>query len=902
MKIEISIEKYYQSSLDELNLSSEQSELLKKIQGDYPDLKVKTVDDLLSTDVNYFQNSIDESDEVKRFEKEDYVRQNFSRPFLELKNNLRLGFDNWLPQALNEVCSEIMANHLNDLKTGKLYLIFEPHNPNNEPIIDSQKIDDYDDEITESSDMGTDDNDNADEDFYEKTLLSMFDLSNDEFIKKIDRNPEIKKALGISENSTVQDLLDIDEFKVGSIKGIGNGTVQSFKKLQNDLHDKKIALKAIRVEPEPVLPAPEILSKLYLNYALLDNGEISLLSKSNRENSYKLGTRKVEELLCIKEDDLRNKRGFGNRYLNHFCSIIQKIKSEFNSLPKDIYEVSEFIEYTLNSRTLFVVNDDNTNQISLEDIDRIIIEDVDNYLLADDSKMDERDIDIAMSRWGYAKNQETLDSVGQRYNVARARIGQIMDGTNDEPEDCINPNLLGSLRIFPDTLWKIINENLTEELTDLLPNLFSCFDNEKYFHEFLDLCCGKKIGTIKKLLSEGEQSRDAINSLFCEYKSPISQNILSNKLIEEYGYTRESVINEIKQLQSQGKIEITEDGIYPRKLGKKEAIAHALTFEPNGLPWLDISKIINTKGFSKTHFNLERQSPQFHDNENVYLCERGTFRHIKYIDFDMGNEEKISFFMKMIKIYLENNDDAALSLEEFYNKNNPDINYYILRYLVRVYGEDFGIFFYGKAGVDNISLASFNTEIKRVSLVDRLVAILEESSTPMTKQQLALGLNKNTQHVGYLMSKLADNSEEIKFVRVDSMRFTTPEKAFAKIDVEGVMDAIKGILKESNIVEADVFCEKVNPKFNYAYDKNFYISLVKKYLSELNWYRGGYLFSRESLPYDNMTDACRKLCETELSNPENENLIKKHISLTKDVATNAVSQWRTLTNQRNVTI
>lgn len=786
-KIEISIKKYYQSSLDELDLLPEQFEFLNKIQEEYPYLKVKTVDDVLSTNVNYFQASINESDEFKRFEKEDYVRQNFSRPFLQLK--IRLGFDKWLPQALQNACSEIMANHQNDFKTGKLYLVFEPNNSSSEQLMDLLPIDNS---IGNDESTDTDDKDDVDEDCYEETPLSIFDLSEYKFIKKINDNLDIKELLKIDDDSTIRDLFDIDESEVKKIKSIGDTYVVNLTQLKKDFQEKKVKLNPIsqsKIQPR-------------ISFEKIDN-------------------------------------------------------------------------------------------VTIESVDNIIFEDVDIYL--HDVIKNKRDVDIATSRWGYGGKQETLEVIGERYKITRERVRQRAKR--------INQNLLTNLRIFPDTLWQIISDNLTEELTDLLPSLFSLFDKEKDFYEFLDLCCGKKIGTIKNVLSVGEQSREAINSLFCECESPISQDTLNDKLIEEYGYTRESAINEIRRLQSEGKIEITEDGIYPRKLGKKEAIAHVLTFFPDGLPWLDVARVINKKGFSKTIFP-ERLVDQFHNNNNVYLCERGTFRHIKFIEFDMENKEKIILFMNMIRNYLTDNgiNNVALRLDDFYSENHPDIDYYILRYLVREYGEDFGIFFYGRSGVDSISLKSFNDEIRRISLVDRLVKILKESSTPMTKQQLALNLNKNTNHVAYLMDKLAENSEEIKIVRVDSMRFTTPEKAFSNIDVERVINVIKKIVEESNIVEAEVFKEKVNQEFNYSYDKNFYSSLIKKYLSELKWYRGGYLFSREPLPYDSMTDACRQLCKTELKNPENENLIKEHILLTKDVATNAVAQWRTLTNQRNVTI
>jgi hypothetical protein len=108
-----------------------------------------------------------------------------------------------------------------------------------------------------------------------------------------------------------------------------------------------------------------------------------------------------------------------------------------------------------------------------------------------------------------------------------------------------------------------------------------------------------------------------IGQLFCRYPSPIEQDIVVNELISNYGYSKASAINGIKQLAKLDKIKITKQGGYPNNLGRKEAIAHVLTFHPTGLHWKDIARIVNKNGYCSSLFDEARQNAAY-SNEFIY--------------------------------------------------------------------------------------------------------------------------------------------------------------------------------------------------------------------------------------------------------------------------------------------
>lgn len=517
------------------------------------------------------------------------------------------------------------------------------------------------------------------------------------------------------------------------------------------------------------------------------------------------------------------------------------------------------------------------NLMEFSEIDNALIEDAEAYLWT----LDEIRLDIALSRWGFNFDHRSLEEVGSQHGVTRERIRQI--------EKRINQNLLGALRIPPKILWGTIREKMTENLTALLPNLAKCFATEKLFYAFIELCCQIEKDSILKIALT-EIPTKILAPLFCNTPSPIAQDVIINELTSNYGYSKASAIHGIKQLAKLNKIVITEQGIYPKKLGRAEAVAHVLSSHPEGLPWKDIVRIANAQGCTSKPLDESRQTPAaLGGSEYVYSCGIGTYRNLLFLDFERLDIPKT---MQHLIDYFYKNKISALHLHDYFHqtKNQLDqIGYYTLRHLVREYGEEYGLYFDGKSNVDGVSLDS---DSKRITQADVIIKVLNESKFAMTKQEIAERLkSKSTGHAGFYISNLM---EEGKVVRVDKLVYTTPEKAFRDIDTDAAMQVIREIINVPNtIVEADVFREYVNMELNLSYSKYIYAALANTHLKELGWHRHNTLFSKNPIPYKNLLDASKQLCNPTLSNNENTEILKNAIWLTDAVVGALVNQWRT---------
>lgn len=657
---------------------------------------------------------------------------------------------------------------------------------------------------------------------------------------------------------TVQDIIDIDVAVFSKLPYVGKSYVDLLITLQNALTTTDINHPNSYIEEIEELPPPITLSTAQLETPLNQLALSTQYKRLIKRISTAIGNvRTVQDIIEIDPIHFSKLPAVGKSYVNQLI--------EFNK------QLPGFLEKQTQKSAFFKEN----YSIEFNEIDNILIEDVEGYLWT----LNEMKMDVALSRWGFNQQHETLEEVGSRYSLTRERIRQF--------EKAINTNLPLHLTIQPKVLWVNIREKMTEDLTVLLPNLAKCFATDKLFYAFIELCCQVQSGSIREIIFTTINTK-IINSFFCNNPSPITQETIINELMSNYGYSKASAIHGIKQLEKLHKIEITEQGVNPKKLGRAEAVAHSLTRHPAGLPWKDIARIVNRNGYSSKQMDETRSTHGFNDSEYIYLCAKGTFRNLLFLDLEQFNIPEI---LQHLLDYFKQHQTTALHLHDYYYQTKGqrcEIEYFTLRHLVREYGEEYGLYFNGKSGTDSVSL---DPEVTLISQADVIIKVLDESKIAMTKQEIAERLrSKSLGHAGFYINTLM---EEGKVVRVDNMVYTTPEKAFGNMDTKAIMQVIRDIMGTSNIiVEADVFREYVNMELNLSYSKHIYVALVKNQLKELTWYRNSTLFSKNPIPYKNLLDMCKQICNPGLSNNENAKALHQAVWLTDTMTLDTIGQWK----------
>ena len=589
-------------------------------------------------------------------------------------------------------------------------------------------------------------------------------------------------------SETIGGILDLEPYDFSKIPAIGKSYVDSLitlkKELLNEGADNLKENKEIKslIDIDDISfefsIIPSSLSELHLNYQYLKKHDVKLIEKL--EKLY--GSLGIEDILDCDVIELKGEKGlaFGEKHSTALKQLQDLLREEIIFITENGNELPiDQARLLLSSKVKFY---------DMSIIDEVLIEDIEAFLWS----LDEKQQDIALSRWGFNHENETLEEVGERHGLTRERVRQL--------EKQINTYLPQHIRIHPIVLWANIREKMGSDLTVSLPFLAQCFDTEKLFYSFIETCCLIKKGSLIEITLPKVQRR-LLEPFFCLNPSPVAHDVLVEELTSEFGYSRALAQATIRKLAELGSIKIIEMGVKPQDMGGREAIAHALTYQPEGLPWKDVVKIVNRQGYAKYKLAEDRVPHGFNDSDYIYLCSHGNYRNLIFLDLESFDFESI---MKHLLDYFESNDIETLNLYDYFQQTSnerPFIEYFTLRHVVRDYGEEFGIYFNGRSGVDNVSI---NEVSERVTQWDVVVQALNQAKSAMTIHEIAERLrSKSTRHARYYINELMEKN---KVVRIDNLMYSTPEKAFKDIKSDEILSIIKKLMYSTNkIVEADVF-------------------------------------------------------------------------------------------------
>lgn len=618
-------------------------------------------------------------------------------------------------------------------------------------------------------------------------------------------------------------------------------------------------------DPAEVLPEiPYALSDLSLNHQFLSNEERSLLRRLDKRLAEKI----VERISTIPWSKLDDLDGFGRAAERRYGSLRIKIIDELNALSKGDGLLTHGENRLLRLSDYYDLN--------LGSIDQCLVDDVECYLFS----LDEFDQNIALARWGFHQRHETLEELGVRHGLTRERIRQ--------KEKAITSALPHFIRVDPKPLEQNIRENLTSSLTKALPTLAACFGSKRRFYSFVEILCRSKNNSIYSIVHPTVNKR-MLDAYFSENASPVPYTNLIEELTSNFGFGQTLAHNTLSELQRFNRLRITEIGIYPMNLGKIEAVAHILITHPNGLPWKDVARLVNKSGCCATKINEDRIGERgFLGSGYVYMCGRGTYRNLKYLDLSQLDVQRI---VEKIIEYFHANDFSSIHLNDYYYRADAEtkqMDYYDLRHIVRTFGEDFGLFFAGQSGVDAVG---FKPKFERVTQLKLIVEVMNKSKAAMTISEIASRLvSKSVGHASFYLEKLMFSGE---VVRVDSFMYTTPEKAFQNVDTDSILCMIDDVLIDSGRpVECDIFRLKINRQLNLSFPKYFYASLAFLNIDQFAWHRSGNLFSVEEMEFQTLKAFIEKYCDRHESNEENLNRLRKYMEVTVQAGISAISSWK----------
>ena len=664
---------------------------------------------------------------------------------------------------------------------------------------------------------------------------------------------------------------------------------------------------------------PEILKKISIN--ILDDWPLSVrtINVCKKENIIFLG-----DLYFKQPEDLLKSKNFGRKSLNEINEFITRYGinlDEFNISYNDwknfkdklIFELKyKQIDKEMSAREFAI--DQNVwsnksifkdfssfkrdfiqlNKIKIDidiqstELEKLIIEDIE-YII---SLFTQKFKKIFRGRYGYREKFQTLDEIGEELSVTRERVRQLetkLVRSFYKLGKLEKKNILDYFKQYPSLNFHKLFPNLNK-------NFFKNYSKwkntkEDKFDNFMEIYCGVNEGffnTTGRILKDF--NFDKLKEIFIFTPSGILTDNFIEIIKDNYGYDDSTSKSALEFMNEKELVKVVDEKVYPIKINKYEEVAHILLNYPDGLHWKEICKIGN-KSYTKNKWDLDRivadSSFSMLSNPHIYLIDKGKHKLIKYLLLEVEDKDQIISFT--IDLLNDLNLDQS-DLEKIYKKiieieKYQNLNFYDFRAIIKIFGEEKGLYHSGKSGQNTIS---FNKDIKSISLKDKIREIIENSNDEISQQEINKKLQKSNEQLPLSTHLDALEDENIIF-KINPGIYLNFKDAIRLCDQKEVDEYLDEILDHYEFITSVFIREKINEDLGYGLSTSYYNSLVKVLAKENNWFCGfNYLSKKQERTM--ATDEYIKInYDNNLSINENFSNFSEKIGVSKTYFYNTVS-------------
>ena len=618
----------------------------------------------------------------------------------------------------------------------------------------------------------------------------------------------------------------------------------------------------------------------------------------------------IGDLISYSKLELLNMKNFGRKSFNEIEPFLEKnslslgtpligwesYKSErqfqhlkeerkrnpYNRVAKSILDnFKKFTEKYTSISTITI-----SDNMPVQELEKLIISDIDEILLL----LNDRCGDIFRARNGYLENCKSLEEIGKKNNITRERVRQI--------EVKINRSLIGLGLINKDSLLKYFLKFENLSFHKIFPQLDKNFTDTARgvgdisgdkLAEFIENYCGVEnrfFETTERTLFDFEKSR--LENIFLEVGSPIKLPDFIEEIKSNYGYNEEVSKVAIDFMSKHQLIKIVDENIYPTNLRKNQEVAHILLSYPEGLHWKKVCKIGN-QSFTKNKWDLKRivgdSSLNMISNKDIYLCERGTYKNLKFLSAAKNKTNILKAFIKEIKTLGKTQcamEDVFVQVKK--NKEFNNLNFYEARTVIKIFGEEEGIYHTGVSGTNTVGLSK---DIKPIKLKQKIMDIINSHEGEISKDEINEKLTKTKEGIP-TDAHLDQLVNEMFIFRINPGVYLNFEDAIKLCDKKLVEKSLKEIITNYKFLTLGFIREKLNEKLGYGLSNFYYDSLIRILAKENSWFYGTNYLSKTTKKIKSTEQSIKDLYNLDLSTNENYENISKKIGISKQYYNNTV--------------
>ena len=527
-------------------------------------------------------------------------------------------------------------------------------------------------------------------------------------------------------------------------------------------------------------------------------------------------------------------------------------------------------------------------QLSKEELEKIIIKDIKKII----ELFKERPKEIFLSRYGYLQKYETLEDLGKKFKITRERVRQI-EGKIDDSIGSIGLVDRGSLlRYFSQYEFVSFHKlfpQLDKDFLSVQNNSNKDISGDR-LTTFIENYCGVKSNFFKT------PERELVNfdenkllEIFQVTRLGVTREIFEEIIKDNFGYNNFVCKSAITFMENTYVIKIINNNIYPLKLTRSAEVANILLDYPNGLHWKKIIKIGNSS-YTKNKWSEDRlmsdHSLDMVVNRNIYLSDRGTHKSLKFcIEINRYEEILDKFIFELKKLnkvteFMEKVYQLVVQDEQF-----KELNFYDARAIIKIYGQEKGIFHTGRSGTNTIGLIK---NISPINLKQKIKNIIYEKGEEIHYQEILSTLTKTNEDVpiNQALDKLVD---DLTIFRIDMGTYLKYEDAINLCNIVEIKDYLEELLSNYEFITSGFIREKINDDLGYALSTYYYASLVKIIAKDNGWFCSSNYLSKKQKRTMTTDEYIRSNYEGNLSINENFTIFSKKIGVSKTYFYNTVS-------------
>lgn len=589
--------------------------------------------------------------------------------------------------------------------------------------------------------------------------------------------------------------------------------------------------------------------------------------------------KKWEDFKRIKGFDIQNNNVENNlndnRKFNKPISIKKSILRDYEQFKKEYF----------NTDKIYIEKD-----VDKSKIESLIIDDIEHII----SILNDRIIIIFKGRYGYKESYKTLQELGNKHQITRERIRQL--------ENYLNQSLSKLGKINKETLVNYFNQYEFISFHKLFPTLDMYFSNTARGTEeitgdklttFMENYCGVEKGYFKTPERElWNFDITKLEEIFKIVPSGIEKEKFLELIEENYGYNKFVSLAALEFMEAKKLIKIENQKIYIIKLNRIAEVCNILLKYPDGLHWKKICEIGN-QSYSKNKWNPVRHVADYSmnmiHNKDIYLSERGTIKLFKFCPEIENSDEIVDFFINYLKLKNKNEIAMETVYKEIVKINKfKNLNFYDARAIIKKFGGEKGIYHSGPSGTNTIS---FDKNVKRISLKDKIIEIINNSSAEIHVNEIKKQLQKTNEDLP-LETHLNTLVDEMLIFRISPGTYLNFNEGINLSNKTEIHKFLDDLLERYEFVTSSFVREKINDNLGYGQSNFYYDSLSRLLAKENKWYYGSNYLSKKLEKQMNIDQYVKINYDENLSTNENFDNLSRKIGISKTYFNNIIYQMK----------